>query len=144
MIIEFVIGLGVVIGILIFLAEGTKKPEMGAFASVMLIILAGWVLMDGMQYKIGDNSTITRTGINPEVSYDNGTSTITGTNLTELIVNSQKNITLNETEIVVTTNIYTDLPATPFIGLSTFFGLVFMLLGMYGLLHYVTSVVVNY
>lgn len=140
MLIEFVTGLGVIIGILVVLAEGTKKPEIGAFASVLLIIMAAWILGDGLQYKVGDNSTITRSGINPSVSHDAGTSLIVDENTTSLTVNSQMNTTLNETEIITTTAIYQNVPVTPFIELPTFFGLIFMLLGMYGLLHYVTDV----
>jgi len=125
MIIEFVMGFGGLIGILILLAEGTRKPEMGVFACILLFILSAWVLMDGMQYKTGDTILTTTTGTDIS-TLDNATNITT--------------IDLNETVLSQSNPIYSNVPTTPFFDIVLLFGLLFTLLGMYGLMHYVMEI----
>lgn len=111
--------LGLIIGILVIIAE-QKKPVCGIFASVLLLVTAYWCLADGIQIKSGETQT----------SQDNGTSII-GVNTTSLFMNSS----------ATSQNVYVDIPSLPFIEMSALLGLLFILLGIYGVFHYVWETV---
>jgi hypothetical protein len=61
MLVDFVVGLGAFITLLIVIAHSYKKPELGIFASILLLLLGLFVLDSGVQYKIGETITTTYT-----------------------------------------------------------------------------------
>lgn len=131
MLIDLVLGFGVLVGILTILAEGTKKPEVGVMAALLLLMLGLWVLTDGMQYKTGETVTTSITGTNPTTS----TETVDG-NVTTIYLNT----TMNQTESATTAYVYANIPETPYFSMVTLLGLVMILLSMYGLLHYAMEI----
>ena len=111
---------GGIIIVLLFLAE-TNKPIFGLFATVFLLVLGAWIIVDGIQYKIGESVLV----------HENGTSTMNPDNSSTIALFS------NQTAV----SIYQNVPETlPYISVNQFFGVVFILVSIYGIFHYVTKV----
>jgi hypothetical protein len=115
MLLELVTGFGIFILILVILAETTKKPIVGAIASLVLLVLAMWIFLDGIQYKIGQDIVKTE-------------NTTTNSSL-----NSSTSLSAQTSEV---RDIYTDLPSFSIVPMGTLIPLLFVLLSMYGLMNY--------
>jgi putative Mn2+ efflux pump MntP len=112
-----------------FFAEFSKKPVFGLFGSILLILLGIYVITDGLQLKTGETNAITQLR--------------EGTDLTDGTTDNStysETTTLNETitETSTTTYEYTSptLPGFPINSL----GLILVLLGLYSVYAYVLEI----
>ena len=88
--------------LLIFFSEVLKLPAFGVLASVFFALMGVWILTDGIQLQNGELVTNTAVTVN-------------------------QTVTTNE----VHTNSYSELPATSYMSLQSFFGMLFLLLAIY-------------
>jgi uncharacterized membrane protein YjgN (DUF898 family) len=147
MILELFGVLGLFILILVFIAEYTKRPFLGLVSSLTLLLLAFWILSDGIQYQIGyavaGNTTHTTSILSGNTM--NGSNTNYETNITNLYYeesSSNSSNTDTSTKIEITSYQYADVSwSIAVIGLKDFLGVVFILLGLFGLLSYATEMV---
>jgi hypothetical protein len=114
MLIELVAFVGLIIIAIVFIAEGGKHAPLGLVGATILLILGFWVMTDGIQYQISVSALANSTIIPID-------------NTTFMTVTTQ-----------TTTPIYEDIPEFPYldIGTSVFIGLAFILLAIYGVIHY--------
>ncbi len=121
MYLELLAFFGLFLLILYVIAEGTRKPIVGAFASLLLITLGVWVIVDGLQMRTGD--VLTKNEFqNQTVSFNNATNATT--------------TALTTTGTDTTVYVYSPVPATPYLGLQFVLGIVLVLLGLYGATYY--------
>lgn len=106
---------GIIIMILVILGE-QKQPFLGFTGSILLLVMAYWILQGGIQITTGQTKVITQTGTQNAL---NGTTTL--------------NVTTTEN----IQSIYTNVPVLPFYELSNLLSLILIFLALYGLYHYV-------
>jgi hypothetical protein len=135
---------GIFLLVLFAYAEIAKKPPVGLIASVLLIPLSVWLISDGLQIKTGEIISATETNVNlGNISTIlNGNQSVNLMNesiYTELLSgdnNATSYIERNQRMI----NVYTDIPATYGVQLSTVLGIAGFALFLYGSLRYTLEV----
>jgi hypothetical protein len=115
---EFVALTGVIIVALIFITESTRMIGLGLIAGVLFLFLAYWIYGSSIQVNVGYNLTTTQ--------------------------NSTFNATTNETSAItsqIATPAYAPLPITPYVDMTTILAFIFMLCGLYSIVHYSVDVI---
>ena len=156
MIFEIFAFFGIVIALLAAAAELGQKPFLGIAASVLLLVLSFWVLLDSVQFPYATQTIVTgsegRTGTNLQSSTSNSTTnstseaisntTTASSNTTEntaLSLALNENVALNRNE--TTTTLYANIPEiTPAIETKYFLWLVLLFCSLYGLLSYAEDI----
>ena len=112
---------GILVLLLFIFAEVGSKAILGVFASLLMLLLGVWVIFEPIMFKTAEHTTGT------EISQ--GNQTIVGGNTTSNSINTY-NVTTNSTFTAPANPSYTP------VSYSGLIGLVFVLLSMFGLLHY--------
>ncbi len=133
-ILEIVALIGIVIILLIYFAE-KGITLFGLVAGALLMIFGFMIMTDGIQIQSGEEIDITtfesiNGTTNSTYSYvGNQTDTIEEIHL--------ENVTVDTSES--SAYVYSDIPETPFIPLDDLLGDLFILLGLYGMFHYLVE-----
>lgn len=127
---------GIVIALLAAMAELGQKPFFGIAASVLLLVLSFWVLLDSIQFPYATQTIVTgseaKTGTNLQDSNTTSNSTFTAITLNE-------GVALNRNE--TTTTLYQNIPEiTPAIETKYLLWLVLLFVAMYGMLSYAEDI----
>ena len=107
MILEYFILIGAIIFVFLIIAEMTKMFGLGLIAGALFLFTAYWIYGTGLQLDIG------------QTTYTNSTITNVSTNTTTAM-----------------TYAYADFPTTPFIDMTNILAFIFLLSGLYTIVHY--------
>ena len=144
MLLEIVGFLVLLIGGLVFMAESTKRLEIGVIASLLLIILGLWIITDNIQVQTGTSISATEintiNGLNSGnlngssgwTSIDNTTSATVYAEGSNTTSSSSISITRTETD----SKVFTDIPTTPIFPIHQLIAIVFIFLGLMGAFEY--------
>lgn len=146
MIIEAFVLVGA-IALVMFLFAESRKPIAGIFGSVLLMILSYWTIADGIQIQAGQNNFDLNTGL--ELGTANGTndgSSLSSGNTTTFTQGMKTNITTATTGTTnsTVTNIYADIPTTPFIRVANLLGVMLLLFSLYLFFYYLFATIGNW
>lgn len=116
--------------ILAFFAEYSRKPIIGLFAAILLLLLGLFILADGLQFRTGD--------ITNDITTKTGTYLTNGTYPTNTTY--EETTALNEVSTTEGSTTYaysdTDIPGFPVLSLGIFM----ILLAIYGMYAYVLDI----
>lgn len=130
MILEVLGFIGILILILIYLAE-QKKPVLGIAGSLILFLTAFWVWGEGIQVQSGTTATLQLTALHAQNETAEQTDNTTATNLTG-------NYTVTGTATLTPDYTMITAPFGAAFAFKDFLGFIFMMLGTYGFWHYAT------
>jgi hypothetical protein len=142
MLLEIIWMYGAFIVLLFFLAEAAKMRAYGIIASLCLMMLGFYFVADNIQVRTGElvssnfNLSSSQTGL----GFLNGTSQLNNlTNQTNYNENTSMNVSGsgNETKVDTITYVFSNVPASSVTPLGQTWGLMLILIGLYGAYHYV-------
>ena len=112
---------GLIVFLLFVFAETQGKTMLGVFASLMMLLLGIWVIVEPIYFKVAEHITGTETTLKNETN--------TAGNLTSSSIKTY-NVTSNSTYVPPSDPSFTPLSYSGIIGLAL------VLLSMFGMLHY--------